>query len=112
MLKSTCGGFWAELFFLSSISMYSAQGLMVIPFITNPVNWPIIKTVELAAVIGGQTLKLLKEASKFVPFPAIGLAAAFALEILNAALVKQDIVYFRHIFQLFLRPQMATEMNS
>jgi len=57
-------------------------------------------------------LKLLKEASKFVPFPAIGLAAAFALEILNAALVKQDIVYFRHIFQLFLRPQMATEMNS
>ncbi|KAL9716741.1 hypothetical protein Ac2012v2_001194 [Leucoagaricus gongylophorus] len=41
--------------------------------------------VKVAAVIGEQTLKLLKEASKYVPFPAVGLAATFALEILQAA---------------------------
>lgn len=56
-----------------------------------------MKTVKVAAVIGEQTLKLLKEASKYVPFPAVGLAATFALEILQAAVVRQDNTSFRTI---------------
>jgi hypothetical protein len=42
----------------------------------------------LAMLIGQQGLRLLQNASQFVPVPALGVAAALALSILNIVQVK------------------------